>query len=540
MIMEKPRRPICAGVLCFAAVFGGRAGAAEVYPGCPVPPTTFNHIWYIDPVNGKTAAAGGLGTQAAPWNSLQAAFSIQPGYTAPLLSTAPYRHPNDAKTADVFAPGPAAGPIHPGDEILLMSGNYGDVSTSDWNAGLKNPAFVTIAAAPGQTPVLSWLAAVASSYLVFSGIKVEGTADTSPAHARFPMVMVSSSPALPGSNLVFTNMKVSSSDDTSGWTQADWRARRRIVGISAAGGVETTCVSVTNSHISNVEFGVVVAATNMLVSGNEIERFGDDGIDYAANNILITKNYIHDGVDLADGAHPDGMQGYPGKFSNVVIDSNRVIRQTDPNLPFPNFLQGIDAFDGDWTNLTVTNNVVLATSCWGIGFASVHGGKIINNTVLDDLWPRDKWPRAAGKCEPLVSVGAKTHDGSSSNDVVIRNNLTNGLLIYDLGPNMVMDHNICAAIEGGCRILNFLPNGKPNWGAYKPGEYGDHNIVARRGTEGEFVNFDPAKFVFDLRLKAGATAIGAGSPVEAPAVDITGAARGNPVDIGAYRYNAVN
>jgi len=56
MIMKKPRWPMRAGALCFAAILGGRAGAAEVYPGCPVPPTTFNHIWYIDPVNGKTLA----------------------------------------------------------------------------------------------------------------------------------------------------------------------------------------------------------------------------------------------------------------------------------------------------------------------------------------------------------------------------------------------------------------------------------------------------------------------------------------------------
>ena len=79
MIMKKPRWSIRAGALCFAAILGGHAGAVEVYPGCPVPPTTFNHIWYIDPVNGKALAAGGLGTQAAPWNSLQAAFSVQPG-----------------------------------------------------------------------------------------------------------------------------------------------------------------------------------------------------------------------------------------------------------------------------------------------------------------------------------------------------------------------------------------------------------------------------------------------------------------------------
>lgn len=135
----------------------------------------------------------------------------------------------------------------------------------------------------------------------------------------------------------------------------------------------------------------------MLFSANEIDHFGDDGIDYAASHILITKNYIHDALDLGNGAHWDGMQGYPGAFTNVVIDSNRVIRQTDPNLPFPTGLQGIDAFDGDWTNLAVTNNVVVTSSCWGIAYASVHGGKIINNTVLaDGLVP------TAGNCKPIV------------------------------------------------------------------------------------------------------------------------------------------
>ena len=75
-----------------------------------------------------------------------------------------------------------------------------------------------------------------------------------------------------------------------------------------------------------------------------------------------------------------------------------------------------------------------------------------------------------------------------------------------------MDHNICLTIGGGCRILTYLADGKPNWGISKPGVYGDHITIDRRGAEGEFVNFDPAKFVFDLRLKSGATAIGAGGP----------------------------
>jgi hypothetical protein len=81
-------------------------------------------------------------------------------------------------------------------------------------------------------------------------------------------------------------------------------------------------------------------------------------------------------------------------------------------------------------------------------------------------------------------------------------------------------------------------NGKPDFGVVKPGEYADHNIINRRGAEGMFVGFDPAKFVYDLRLKSGAIAIGAGNPEGAPPVDITGAPRRSPVDVGAYQQGS--
>jgi hypothetical protein len=532
VILDKPRLRIYAAVFCLAAAFGAHeADAAEVYSGCAVPPTKFNHIWYIDPVNGQTQSAGGDGSQAHPWSSLQAMFATQPGYKTPLLSTAPYRHPNPNPGGQTVWAGPPLGPVNPGDEILLMSGNYGDTSIGYWNIGVNNPSFVTIAAAPGQAPVLTSLLISASSGFVFSGLKVQSL-----GAGRIPLVaIIDRGETLRTSNIVLDNLNVSSAEPSvyATWTQAQWQANTR-VGVSAKGsngGANTTCVSVVDSHISANHWDLEVFANNMLVSGNEIDHFGDDGIDYGASNILMTRNYIHDSMDWKNGAHMDGMQGYPGKFTNVVIDSNRIVRQADPNLTFPTYLQGIDAFDGDWDNLKVTNNVVLTSSCWGIGFASVHGGRIINNTVVSD----ESRPQP-GDCKPLVAVGDKTHDGSSSNDVVIRNNLSNGLSIYSSGPNMVMDHNICAAIKGKCRILTYV-NGKPQWGTYKPGMYGDHNVIDARGNPVEFVNYDPDKLAYDLRLKAGARAIGTGNPEGAPAVDVTGAARGNPVDIGAYRYN---
>jgi hypothetical protein len=143
--------------------------AAQVYNGCATPPSTFRHVWYFDPVHGKTQAAGGNGSQASPWNNLEALVQAKPGYTYPLLTTAAYPHGQPA----VVAPGPNAGPIAPGDEILLMSGNYGDLWLNVWNTEIANSAFVTIAAAPGQAPVLTSIFVAWTNYWAFNGLKVQ-------------------------------------------------------------------------------------------------------------------------------------------------------------------------------------------------------------------------------------------------------------------------------------------------------------------------------------------------------------------------------
>jgi len=539
MTLEKARALVAAGMFCLAAALGGGARAAEIYPGCAQPGPT-GKVWYIDPVNGKTPAAGGDGSQTAPWNSLTGvlSFKFPPGYTRPLLSSVPYYHVAEGKRVYV-ADQLGSPPVHPGDTIELMGGDYGDIVIGDYLQQVVNPSFVTVEAAPGQTPVFSTLYIRSTNKWVFKGIQVQSLLGTN--NNKLSLVTVTDQgAALPTSDIILQNMQISSADSTDGWSKEQWLARLRVIGILAQGsdhGANTTCVSVTDSHISKVIFGAEVMANNMLFSGNEIDRFGDDGIDYAASNLLIAKNYIHDDLDLGNGAHMDGMQGYPGSFSNVVIDSNRIIRQTDPKLPFPTYLQAIDAFDGDWTNLTVTNNVVATSSCWGIFYGSVHGGKIINNTVVDDGTDAGtKNPAGKVVCRPAITVGDKTHQGSPSNDVIIRNNIANHLTIYNLNPNMTMDHNICLGIDGKCQIITYV-NGKPDWGTVKPGIYRDRNIIDGRGPRSMFVNFDPAKFDFDLRLKSGAPAIGAGNPEGAPPIDVTGAPRRSPVDVGAYQLS---
>jgi parallel beta-helix repeat protein len=547
---KRPRALIFAACFCLAAALGA-AQAAEVYPGCAQPGPT-GKIWWVDPINGKTLADGGDGSKAHPWNSLDAVLggrwstfgSPLLGYRRPLLSSIPYLHVVDGKRA-LMADQAGDPPVGPGDTIRLMNGAYGDISVGLYNTQISNSDFVTVEAAPGQTPVFLTLWLRSTNKWVFKGIKVQSVFGTN--NNTQPLVSIKDQGAsFPTTDIILENMEISTADSAEAWTKEQWTAQGRFgffewgtPGDGTNGVPFTTCIAVTGSHIHNVRLGAGLMGNNTLFSHNEIDHFGDDAMDYGASNLAITHNSIHDGFDIGDGNHEDAMQGQTGPlrkgvpynaFSNVLIDSNLVIRQTDPKLALSAYLQGIDAFDMDWTNVTVTNNVVVTSACWGIAFWSVHNSKIINNTVLsDEMLPM------AGKCKPAVAVGDKTHQGPSSNDVIIRNNIANSLSIFNADPNMTMDHNICLTIEGRCMILSYV-DGKPKWGVWKPGEYADHNIIDRRGAEGAFVGFDPAKFIYDLRLKAGTIAIGSGNAAEAPAVDITGAPRGSRIDAGAYHY----
>jgi hypothetical protein len=82
MTLEKARALACVGFFCLAAALGGFARAEQVYPGCAQPGPT-GKVWYLDPVNGKTPADGGTGSQTAPWNSLPGilSFRFPGGYT---------------------------------------------------------------------------------------------------------------------------------------------------------------------------------------------------------------------------------------------------------------------------------------------------------------------------------------------------------------------------------------------------------------------------------------------------------------------------
>ena len=515
--------------------------SAQVYSGCAAPPSTFRHVWYFDPVHGKTQAAGGNGSQASPWNNLQALVQAEAGYSFPLLTTAPYRQVPVPGQPAVVAAGPKAGPIAPGDEILLMSGNYGNLWINVVGAEISNSAFITIEPAPGQTPVLTSLLVAATNEWVFNGLKVQSLEPT--ALSGNALVEIKDGGAThPTSDIVFENMTISSLDNAEAWSRGQWvaNARNGFWAQSSAGGAYTNCISLTGSHISNVRTGAGLFAAKLLFSNNEIDHFGDDGIDYAASNLAITHNDLHDNLDVGDGNHEDAMQGVIGilpagatvnHLQNILIDSNLVIRQTDPELSFPTYLQGIDAFDSDWTNMTVTNNVVVTSSCYAIALASLHNSLIANNTGLEDGLV------ASPGCSASIGGGGATHEGPPSTNVRFANNLADHYTIGGLSDvNVTYDHNVALDVNSS-QSFTHVAGGK--WVFGEPAgtdANGNVTVAPSKPYASQFQDWNPAALSFNVMLKLGSVAIGAGTATGAPTVDILGVARAAPYAVGAYSY----
>jgi hypothetical protein len=514
--------------------------AHDVYPGCSFPSNTTGSVWYFDPVNGKTPAAwvtyfaanptdlGIQGDVLHPWNSIQGAVSGQwgasivvPGYTRPLLSTIPYNHATSAGRVDL-ADTLGSPPIHPGDTLMLMSGNYGDLSIGNQAALTANSDFVTVKAVPGQTPVLTTLAIGRTNKWLFDGVKVSSVVGTN-GNAKPLLWVTDGGAAQPTTDILFEHMDVSSTDDATGaaWTKAQWIANGRLgFSVSGSPGNGTngepylTCVSMTDSRVHNTRVGVALTANSILFSRNDVDHFGDDGIDFAASNLAITHNRIHDNFDVGDANHEDGMQGQVGPklstvaynaFSNILIDANEVIRLTDQKLAFPTYLQGIDAFDSDWTNVTVTNNVVVTSSCYGIQWASVHGSLFAGNTVLNDgLF-------STPGCGPAVSVGLATHEGLETTNTRVTNNLADHFFIGDqASPGLTYDHNV--ALNSYQPFVHW--NGTA-WAYSVPvGTDANGNVSFATSVPyaSVFQQWTPAVLNFDLRIKTGTVADGVAVP----------------------------
>ena len=105
--------------------------------------------------------------------------------------------------------------------------------------------------------------------------------------------------------------------------------------------------------------------------------------------------------------------------------------------------------------------------------------------------------------------------------------------VYNLDSSVEADHNV-ALHSSGPVFCSHVDGVAEFYGA--PGTYANSNIIDKDAPAGEFVDFDPSTLTYNVELKAGAQAIGAGAATGAPTVDILGVTRAAPHDAGAYSY----
>lgn len=340
----------------------------------------------------------------------------------------------------------------------------------------NNSDFITIAADADATPVISFVDITGSKWII-KGLRIQSLGST--------LVNIQSS----ASNIITIGNHILSQEDVRAWSRADWQQYS-----STAVAVRGQCTTILDNNIENIRWGIFASADHALIQGNIINNIADDGMQVTASDITVRGNRLTNFLDIGDGNHADIIQAYnltESVFHDITIDSNVGISQTDPVLPFPNLdVQGITEFDGKWNGYNVINNVVVTSHWHGISIYGAANANLINNTVFGNN------PRVV----PWIGVfDSKT--GSHPVNNIVRNNLAG--------------------------TFHFPSTGYTQ----------DHNVVVRVPASA-VVRFDRTNHIFDLGLKAGSRAIGAGTTIGAPATDITGVARLPPIDAGAYAYTA--
>lgn len=390
--------------------------------GCASYEPVFNHIWYVDPVNGfaqndytngtngaplipAIGGASGQGTTTHPWSSLQAAFTTQTGYPRPLLSTA--------------QGGTGASPITPGDEILLNTGSgaqYGVINVGTSGFQINNSSFVTVAAAPGQSPVVQNINVVSATKLWFSGFKIQAAGA---AH----LLSIKDAVGFPTKDIHFDHMAINSVDTLVGLTTPS----DIIAAFSTGGGFTTsvidsgnTCGYVTNSHFSNMANMFSLVADKLVFSNNEMDHFTNDALDFNGNNQIMQGNNLHDRIDDGSGAHGDFLQGFLGRpeYHDVLVDRNIINYQKDPVLPF---------FLAAGTPITIAS--VSAPQTGITATCTVASTAVLNFTFTLSV-------------DPVFQVGAIFEVNFASSGGTPTNPLVNGLLsvksITGTGPFTVV------------------------------------------------------------------------------------------------------
>ena len=238
--------------------------------------------------------------------------------------------------------------------------------------------------------------------------------------------------------------------------------------------------------------GIYLASgTNHVVFGNNIHNianiflsnsYGNDGIFVQTPNDLINSNFIHDigrtnTVNLDHGIYVDGSLGA--------------------------------------SSTTIQNNVIYNTPqgwCVQLYPGSMSGVLIINNTF---------------NCNDTHNGGSIVQGSALSNSRIANN------LFYNPGGGIAIDFTCCGTANSNVEVDHNVTTAG-SMGDIAPSGVNFNNNITGASTSG-LVNNEAGA---DYHLVTGSPAIGAGTSLGAPSMDIQGTSRSqfSRYDVGAYEY----
>lgn len=496
-----------AAVSLLALTLATAAQAAPTpYAGCSTPSSP-GRTWYVS-VTGNDVT--GDGSEARPWTpkSLFAAGA----WGSPRLNTYPYSR----SVGGVYVTTPnAAAPVHPGDTILLESGVYPAIKVGVYGVAVSNTDWLTFMPAPGADVTLGGVAVSNTvNKLRFTGFKIRNDGTSTAA-------LVSAVGGATDIMFDANDIAVVEDEVSLAWTTtAQWESSVTRQGIAFDSRTGASCLTAAGNKIHNVGTGMgatgVSAPAKVVLADNEVYFTTRDFIGFGATNIDILRNFLHD-TQITSSSHQDCIQGggpsmdgtayqyTNGKFSHVVIDANRCYRQIDPRSKFSVYIQGIDAFDSDWTDVRITRNVVVTSSCHALSWGSTHYGLFARNTAVWDGSPGVT--SGVSNCEPEMDPFTATHE-------------------YPLGDHIVVVDNIAPTAGFGVAMTASAAAGNlifkapvSTWTGSKivynnaPGVYGFGQLLAVDAPNNVFVNLGRSVAgygPFDFHLAANSPASGVG------------------------------
>jgi parallel beta-helix repeat protein len=294
----------------------------------------------------------------------------------------------------------------PGTVIVLAPGQYGDFTIT----GKNYSNYVTI---QSQTPK----AAVFTSFAILNSgfIRVDGIHVSSP-NTGFAGGWVAT---VQGSNNIqFVNSEVNAFQGNPNATL--------YYGLYF---LNCQTVLVDNNHVHDCQYGILVFSTsNPTVTNNTVDnvksvtfKFGD------VSNFLIADNF-HGGHIFPDPPdHCDFIQ-FQSTSHDGVIRGNVLLPQNSA------FMQGIFVADGNYTNITIEQNIIYTGMGTGI-FIEGSNNIVRNNTVLNapGLVHKGTWIQIIGRATESMNIQANVAAVAriTANEIIAQHTNPNGVAYYN-------------------------------------------------------------------------------------------------------------